>query len=369
MSKPFHHPEQIPGESKRRAEAILWDLYLQGPVEDPKGQATNKFADRLKAAGWPMSTATINRIVNGFGNRGGNEGNLYPYVYIERKLNGKRTLSISLVVDPDEVAFPDNPFENTYPDVASPEPRKAPERTPAVSDTKGPPVFLGTATLAPRKPRKEEHDAGETFARQRQFEGAAPEPEPETVDVGPVQVEPEPEIVAEPNDDVIVLDEVEPEPDQPEEIEDIPEVELGALEPYRNDTTVRTNGAVPQDEDELNLDDLGELPDDLFADLNGSRPQTAMEMVSAAISLLADAQAAHAGEQMHLATDVLDRHIDERLGEYRLLQDRLSRMEAKLRHTVGQYEKVVGIARTQRKQIIALQRELAKHRPKATASA
>lgn len=343
MRKKFIHPPQLPEKSKRRAEAILWDLYLQGPVEDPSGQATNKFADRLKQVGWPMSTNTVNRIVNGFGDRGGNEGDLYPYVYIHRELSGKRTLKIELIVDPDQVAFPDNPFED--------EPAATPAPAAATAP-KGPPVFLGTASLGPRKPRQPEpvDDTGETFARQRQFENAAPQPEPEPE----AELEAEPEVA------------VEPEPEPEPAIVDVPSVDL---EPYRSDATVRTNGtgAHEDDIDLDNLDDLG-LPDDLFAGNGSEPPRSSMDMVAAAISILSDAMAAHAGEQMRFATDVLDQHIDERLGEYRILQDRLGRVEGKLRHTVTQYEKVVTLARRQRQQIVALQKELARYRPKATTS-
>lgn len=337
LRKKFTHPPKLPGESKRRAEVILWDLYLRGPVEDPSGHAMDLFKKRLAKIGWPMSTHTVNRIVDGFGDRDGQHSDLYPHNYIARDINGKRTYKVALIVDPEKVAFPDNPFEDEEPQTAE----KAP---------KGPPVFLGTGTLAPRKPRPQNDDAGETFARQRQFEGDIPEPAPE------LELEPEPELVDE-------IDEIETEPIETAPFE--PEPVAGALEPYRNGTSVRTNGTDPLPDDEIDLDDLGDLPEDL---LEGQRPQTAMDMVAAAISLLSDSMAAHASEQTHLATDVLDRHIDERLGEYRLLQDRLARTEAKLRHTITQYEKAVGIARKQRQQLIAMKKELLRYRPTASTS-
>jgi hypothetical protein len=306
--KRFTHPN-VPADSKRRAEALLWNLHLEGPVVDSSGRAVQKLADRLAKVGWVMSVVTVNRLVNGLGDRGGRHGDLYQYNYIAREVSGKMTKRIELIVDPTQVPFPPNPFKNL-------------------------PVFRSAAVT---KSKPVPPDEGETFARQRQFE--TPEP------VAPS--EPEPELV-----------ELELELELPESVE--PEAEpatVGTLEPYHPEEKAHTNGA---DQGDLELMDL---PDDLLVDTNEVRPRTAMDMVSAAISMLSDAMAAHAGEQMHLATDTLDRHIDERLGEYRLLQDRLERTEGKLRHTVTQYEKVVGIARKQRQQIIALQKELARHRP------
>jgi hypothetical protein len=311
----FKHPADIPAESKRRAEAILWNLHLEGPVVDRSGRAVQKLIERLAAVGWEMPPSTINRIVAGLGNRGGVHGDLYPYHYIDRDVRGKRTHRIELCVDPDVVVFPPNPFKNG-PVTETPE--------------------------APAEPLVEE----ETFARQRQFE-EQDTPDPVATEA---MEEPEPEEVA---------DEVE-STELPVEPDGTADVSAGTLEPYRSDIAVRTNGSDHEDDDY----DPIELPEDLLAELNGV-PHTAMDMVSAAINLLSGAMAAHAGEQMRLASDVIDRQLDERFGEYRVLRDRLARTEGNLRHAVGQYEKVVGVARQQRKQLVALQRELARLRATA----
>lgn len=321
--KTFQHPPKLPAESKKRCAAILWDLHLRGPVEDPDGTAINKFVDRLAEAGWHMPPVAVSRIVDGLGNRGGQHSELYPYNYISREINGKRTLKISLIVDPDEVPFPPNPFQSR-------------------------PAFHPVPTLRGSKAKRERvadpvnTDEGETFARQRQFDDVAAVIEPPT----PVADEP-------------------PVPEQPEVIDDFdgPTTEVGTLEPFHVESTVQSNGV---DQDEF---DLTDLPDDLLTDLEDAPARTAMDMVSAAISLLSEAMAVHAGEQMHLAADTLDRHIDARLGEYRVLQERQEQTEVKLRHTVAQYERVVELARTQRKQLIALQKQMARSRPKSPTSA
>jgi hypothetical protein len=326
--KTFQHPPKLPEESKKRCAAILWNLHLQGPVVDPKGAAVEALRDRLAEVGWSMPKVSVGRIVDGLGDRKGQHGDMYPYNYIAREISGKRTLSIQLIVDPDKVPFPPNPFGN-WPAFHSVPTRKKKERF----------TDPGPAPEA----------EGETFARQRQFdEIVAAEPTPPGVRAAPVDVA-----------------ETEPSEDELDVITDIPDPTLGTLEPYRAEPTVRTNGA-----DEGDEFDLVDLPEDLLTGL-GDEPvasRSAMDMVSAAIGLLSDAMAAHAGEQVQLAADTLDRHIDARLGEYRVLQERLERSEDKLRHTVGQYERVVAIAREQRKQLIALQRELARLRPKAPAS-
>lgn len=336
--KTFHHPPKLPDESKRRCAAILWNLHLQGPVEDPAGAAVEKLRDRLAEVGWTMPKVTVGRIVDGLGNRGGQYGDMYPYHYIDREIGGKRTFSIRLIVDPEKVAFPPNPFKSW-------------------------PAFHQVPTKGGKSKRESFADPGpaseaegETFARQRQFEmvsaGTEEVPPPPPPPPAPVVAAEEPGVVEDPEDIITELDQT-----------------VGALEPYRADAEVRSNGADHvTDDDEFELTDL---PADLLADLDlrEDQPQTAMDMVSAAISLLSDAMAVHAGEQMHLAADVLDRHIDARLGEYRVLQDRLAAAEAKLQHAVTQYGKVVAVAREQRKQLIALQRELARQRPKSPASA
>jgi hypothetical protein len=313
----FQHPPKLPAESKKRCAAILWDLHLRGPVEDPDGAAIGKFADRLAEIGWDMPQATIIRIVNGLGDRGGQYGDMYPYNYISREINGKRTLRISLIVNPDEVPFPPNPFQSR-------------------------PAFHPVPTHKGANKGKRERFAdpgpteteGETFARHRQFDDVTAPIEP------PALVKAEPE----------------PEPEPMGETDTI--TTIGTLEPFVVERAAGTNG----DQDDFGLADL---PGDLLTDLDDEPPRTAMDMVSAAIGLLSDAMAAHAGEQVHLAGDMLDRHIDARLGEYRVLQERLEQTEGKLRHTVAQYEKVVEIARTQRKQLIALQKEVARSRPKS----
>jgi hypothetical protein len=319
----FTHPSGIPADSKKRAEAILWDLHLRGPVVDKSGRASQAFTERLAKVGWSMSTNSVNRIVNGLGDRGGRHGDLYPYNYIAREVNGKRTLSIKLIVDPDKVPFPPNPFNVGPAFHPVPSGRSKPKSEPAAEE-------------------------GETFARQQQFVAAR-----HLEELTPPPTAPP----------VVVEEEPVEEPVAEELVE--PELAMGELEPYRSEAEVRTNGA-GSEPDEFELVDL---PEDLLTEVEDDRPRSAMNMVSAAISLLSDAMAAHAGEQVNLAADMLDRHIDARLGEYRVLQERLERSEGKLRHTVAQYERVVEIARTQRKQLIALQRELARLRPKATTSA
>jgi hypothetical protein len=322
--KTFQHPPKLPEDSKKRCAAILWNLHLQGPVEDPKGAAVEAFRDRLAEVGWSMPKVSVGRIVDGLGDRAGQYGDMYPYNYIAREISGKRTLSIKLIVDPERVPFPPNPFANWPAFHPVPAGKKKKER------------------FSDPGPAEEE---GETFARQRQFEDVV-------AAVDPAPADPAPVAEAEP-----------PEEIELEEITDIPDATVGTLEPYRAEPTVRTNGADQGDEFEL-ID----LPEDLLTDIDEESPgsRSAMDMVSAAINLLSDAMAAHAGEQAHLAADMLDRHIDARLGEYRVLQERLDRSEAKLRHTVAQYERVVEIARGQRKQLIALQRELARLRPKSS---
>lgn len=340
--KPFQHPPKLPAESKTRCAAILWNLHLQGPVEDPDGAAVETLMRRLADVGWAMPKVTVGRIVDGLGNRGGRHSDMYPYHYIDREVGGKRTFSIRLIVDPEKVPFPPNPFKNW------PAFHQVP--TKGGKSKRGP-----KEAFADPGPALDPPEEGETFARQRQFESVVAAAEPVPVPpVAPEEVEPDPELVETPDDTITDLDPIELDP-------------VGSLEPYRAEAEVRTNGAdnAPHD-DEF---DLGDLPADLLADLGEDRPRTAMDMVSAAISLLSDAMAAHAGEQMHLATDVLDRHIDTRLGEYRVLLDRVDATEGKLRHTVAQYEKVVTIARAQRKQLVALQRELARLRSKSSTSA
>jgi hypothetical protein len=331
--KTFEHPAKIPHESRKRAAAILWNLHLQGPVEDPKGAAIEMLRDRLAEVGWSMPKVSVGRIVDGFGDRGGQYGDIYPYNYIAREISGKRTLSIKLIVDPERVPFPPNPFGNWPAFHPVPVGRKKKGERERFSDPGPAPAV----------------ESEETFARQRQFDEvvAAVEPPAPPAPVTPVVVaDPEPEEI-----------------DELDEITDIPDATVGTLEPYRAEPTVRTNGADQGDDFEL-----VDLPADLLTDIEeeSSQPRSAMDMVSAAISLLSDAMAAHAGEQMHLAADTLDRHIDARLGEYRVLQERLERSEGKLRHTVAQYERVVEIARAQRKQLVALQRELARLRPKSS---
>lgn len=332
--KTFQHPPKLPLDSKKRCAAILWDLHLRGPVEDPRGAAITVFADRLADIGWDMPQASIKRIVDGLGDRGGQHGDMYPYNYIAREINGKRTLSISLIVDPNKVPFPPNPFQSRPAFIPVPTGRSGKGKRERFSDP---------------GPAEPEEGEGETFARQRQFEDVVAAVEP-----APVAAEPEPE--------------EEPEEEYVQDLDTIiTETPTVTLEPFRAEPTVRTNGMDQDgvDQDEL---ELGDLPADLLTDFEDAHPRSAMDMVSAAISLLSDAMAAHAGEQMHLAADMLDRHIDARLGEHRVLQEKLERTEGKLRHTVTQYERVVEIARTQRKQLIALQKEVVRLRPKSPTS-
>jgi hypothetical protein len=64
-------------------------------------------------------------------------------------------------------------------------------------------------------------------------------------------------------------------------------------------------------------------------------------------------------EQIDLVTVGIGQEIDRRFGEYQALQDRLRQREDQLRHVVGQYERVVELARTLRKRNAALEKRLA----------
>lgn len=306
--KAFEHPPRTTTLSKKQMAAMLWLLYLNGPVDDPTGGAARKLLARLRTAGYPMSINTLNRLVNSMcETRRESKTSDYPYTYVERIMNGKRSTRIALIVDPREVPFPDNPFkDNPRFKSAAGDERPTEKATPPVPVPAEPP---------------------ETYARQAVFEQFTAPPPP------PVQpgAEVEPEV------------ETEPEPAR----ELVPST--GTLERYELPTEVRVNGD----------EDLFELPNDLLQDLDDIGGRRSTDLVTQAISLLGEALGAIGTEQLDLVTLGIGQQIDERLSEYRLVQDRADRAEGQLRHVLGQYEKVVDMARGLRKENALLKRRLA----------
>ncbi len=294
----FEYPPQTFKKSKVNLAAILWSLHLQGPVEDPRtGLATQVLLDRLSELGVDMPASTLNRFLTALGPIDATDPKTseFPYEYIERETRGKRTYHIALCVDPTKVPFPPNPFKER--NLAPP----AAEPEPDLGDEDG-------------------DDEEETFARQALFDPQPPEPE-----------EPDPELLA------------------PLETAAVPGPYEAAVAPYVPEEP-RSNG---------NNYELLDLPDDLLAPLPSDAPQNAMGLVSDAISLLTTAMAAYAEEQQHGIVDRLENLIDGRLGQFRLLQVQQSQTEAKLRHVLANYQKVVDIARAQRREIERLRRLVA----------
>lgn len=312
--KTFEHPPRTTGRSKQLVAAVLWSLALEGPVIDkPGGHAADILLKRLQALGYDMSINALNRIINALGDREHSAADTYPYDYITRDVGkGKRTFEISLKVNPKEVPFPPNPFKR-FPQFQ------------AVNELPPPPEIVESPA-----PEQEE-----TFARQRMFDGdmAAPPPEPAPLPVAELAIEPEPMF-------------------RPEDLATTGFASNGvsaALEPYvPAEATVRNNG------DHGDEDDL--FPADLFAE-SGLAERSSMELISKAIATLSEAMTAHANEQIVTAAGDVQRQIDERLGEYRLLRDRCERAENKLAGVVANYRRVVELARKQRGDIISLQKE------------
>jgi hypothetical protein len=322
----FVHPPKTTSRSKEQMAAVLWELHLHGPVKDSSGQAAAKLLKRLEDVGYSMSINGVNRIVNVLdkSDRLAKESS-YPYHYINRVVNGRRTMLIELIVDPREVPFPPNPFKEQ-------------------------PRFESKAAKEEEKPTMNAPpptDAPETFARQGLFESFA---KPQRVQPKAQEPEPDPEPEREPAPEPVA----ELAPIETEVVHE-PEGDAFVLEPYEFETTVRTNGSTERQVD----DDLFTLPEDLLSGLDDPDNRRSTELIAKAIGLLSDAMAAVQTEQIDLVTVGIGQEIDRRFGEYQALQDRLRQREDQLRHVVGQYERVVELARTLRKRNAALEKRLA----------
>lgn len=306
--KPFVHPPKTPELAKRQVEALLWNLHIQGPVDDPKGSAVKMLLDRMEDSGFPMTISGINRIVNSFADTGRKAGvSPYGYTYIKRTMNGKRTYCIELIVDPRKVPFPPNPFKDRprfKPANLKSKPEPEPETTPAPASA----------------------EAEETFARQAQFDGVAP-----STNGTAIKEEPVVEVA---------------EPEAEEGVDEVGEV--GELEPYV--LPVQARNGVNGDADEF---DLG---DDVLSEFGDVGERSSTELVAAAIGMLSDALAKAADERMA----GIGEQIDVRLGEYRILQTRANDLEGKLRHVLAQQQRLVEIARNLRRENESLKRQLVK---------
>lgn len=324
--KRFQHPTSVFSGSRRNCEAILWLLRLEGPIVDPNGHARQVMLSRLEDVGYKMSINTLNRFLVDLGPEPKHD-RAYPYHYIDivntrtgvYSAKSKRTYEVKLCVNAEKVPFPPNPFEAKPGFIGKNGPKPATKPTPT------PPV----------------EDEGETFARQAQFEGVALEPAPQ-----PAKQQPISELVFDPG----------PEPDL-----ELPELEpevletTGLLTPYvAEPAAVNGNGTFSAE-----TDLFGEIADDLLLpSMSYERPKDSTAMISAAIGLLSDALAARAQEGGASTADV-DRQINARLTEYRILQGELDQAKGQLRHVIGKYEKLITLARQQQNEIKRLKERVA----------
>lgn len=105
--KEFMYPVDSDADEQHLIDQILWTLHLDGPVESrPAGRATGLFRDALEARGVnPPANRALNAIVDKLSSADSG-------AYVIRETNHTRTYRIALkgFVNPDDYAFPPNPF-------------------------------------------------------------------------------------------------------------------------------------------------------------------------------------------------------------------------------------------------------------------
>lgn len=323
MPSEFEFPPKTFSETKRQVAAILWTLYLDGPFEHKSGGASGLLRDALIRRRVRISPGNLNLILNKMDHPGAPYGNL-----IRRTINGKRTMAISLRVDPDRNPFPKNPFPHDstakFQRTNQPEAVEVDdgEEEPEMEET-----FSRQALLSDNNGAVDDETEGDVdddiMARLRRASDAAPAAEETIIE------------------------------DLAEDLEHVVEQLAG----HRVDETIGAIERMPTTP--VSTPTVTGVLDDLAI---GVHPQTmagsSAELLTSAIGLISQAMtqriAEDAARQQQDGFNVAQL-VDERMAAYVALVDRNAKLEEGLRRSLTREQELVGLVRTLQATIEQLQ--------------
>ena len=299
----FSFPKGTTQRKKMEIAAVLWCLALDGNcVSRPTGRARDLLLSRLEKRGVKLTADKVRYCIVQL------ETGNWPG-YLERDINHKRVYEIRLLKRPESDPFPPYPFDDLKNDAFQPS---------------SPPRSSKTGRFLPKPKKIDDWKVGEpaeTFAFQTGFDQAARLPTKPPVARGSLPIpepasNPTPEPVPEPANPA-----PEPEPVVPEP------AALAAPEPEPVASAPEPEPVVPE-----HSPALAERPWNGQSTLNmltGIEPSVAGLLMSA-MDLISQAIDVSHREDDLKARDALrdaEQRVDERLGEYVNLVERVAQLE------------------------------------------